>query len=86
MVAGPAVVKVAVDLVGELIGEQVPQVRAGLVGLGEDAGPVRVGEDLLVAEPPDTAERPEVMVEGPVLLHEDHHVLDVADGPAKALR
>jgi hypothetical protein len=47
------VVEVAVNLVGELVREQVSQVRAGLVGLGEDAGPVRVAEDLLVAEPPD---------------------------------
>jgi len=80
------VVEVAVDLVSELIGEQVAQVRAGLVGLLEDAGPVRIGEDLLIAEPPDAAERPEVVIEGPVFLHEDHHVLNVADGPAKALR
>jgi hypothetical protein len=41
VVADPAAVEVAVDLVGELIGEQVPQVRAGLVGLLEDAGPVQ---------------------------------------------
>ena len=86
MVTDPAVVEVAVDLVGEVVGEEVAEVGAALVGLGENAGPVRVGEDLLVAEPPDPAERPEVVIEGAVLLHEDHHVLHVADGPAPARR
>src|SRR5262249_50586251 len=47
--------------------------------------PVRVREELLVAEPPHPAERPEVVVEGAVLLHEDHDVLHVADGPGPAL-
>jgi hypothetical protein len=84
VVTDPAVVEVAVDLVGEVAGEEVAEVGAALVGLGENAGPVRVGEDLLVAEPPDPAERPEVVIEGAILLHEDHHVRHVADGPAPA--
>src|SRR6185312_2175993 len=42
VVAVPAVVEVTVDLVGEVIGEQVPQIGAGRVGLLEDARPVRV--------------------------------------------
>src|SRR6185312_11992336 len=55
VVAGPPVVEVAVDLVGEVIREQVTQVGPRLVGLLEDAGPVLVPESLLVAEAADTA-------------------------------
>jgi hypothetical protein len=78
------VVEVTVDLIGEVIREQVPEVGARRVRLLEDGVPVLVGEELLVAEAADSAERPEVVVEGPVLLHEDHHVLQVGDGPAPA--
>ena len=77
-------VEVAVDLVGEVVGQQVAEVGARRVGLLEDAGPVLVGQGLLVAEAADAGEGAEVVVEGPVLLHQDHHVLDVGDraGPA----
>src|SRR4029077_2437112 len=54
---------------------------ARLIGLLENAGPVLVSESLLVAEAADAAQRAEVVVEGPVLLHEDHDVLHVGDGP-----
>ena len=39
-----------------------------------------------VAEAPDTLQRPEVMIEGTVLLHEDDDVFDVLDGSAAARR
>ena len=86
VVAVPAVIEVGVDLVGELVREQVAEVGAGRIRLLEDAGPVLVGQGLLVAEPAHPAKRPEVVVEGAVLLHQDHHVLHVGDGPAPALR
>src|SRR6202034_4033058 len=65
VVAVPRVVEVTVGLIGEVVREQVPEVSASRVRLLEDVGPVRVGEDLLVAEAPDSPERPEVVVEGP---------------------
>jgi hypothetical protein len=80
------VVEVAVGLVGEVVREEVAEVGPGGVGLPEDAVPVLPGEGLLVAEAADAAERAEIMVEGPVLLHEDHHVLEVGDGPGQVRR
>jgi hypothetical protein len=43
------------------------------VGLGEGSAVTTV------AEAPDSAQRPEVVVERPVLLHQDHDVLDVGE-------
>jgi hypothetical protein len=39
-----------------------------------------------VAEAPDASERAEVVVEGPVLLHQDDDVLDVLDAPGTVVR
>jgi hypothetical protein len=74
-------VEVAVGLVGEVVGQQVPEVGAGRVGLLEDAVAVLVGQRLLVVEAPDARQRPEVVIEGAVLLHQDHHVLQAGHGP-----
>jgi len=84
VVAVPREVEVTVGLVSEVIREQVPEVGTSRIRLLEDVVPVRVREDLLVTEAPDSPELPEIVVEGPVLLHEDHHVLHIGDGPAPA--
>src|SRR5690606_41854393 len=50
------------------------------IGLLPDRTPVGQGYGEAVAEPAHALERAEVIVERAVLLHEDHHVLDVPDG------
>ena len=85
VVAVPAVVEVRVGLVGEVVWQQVAQVGAVHVRLLEDRPAVLVSEDLLVPEAAHAAERAEVVVEGPVLLHQDHHVLQVLDRPGQVL-
>lgn len=49
------------------------------VGLVEDRLAVVLENRPRVAEAPHTLHRPEVLVEGPVLLHEDDDVFDVLD-------
>ena len=56
----------------------------GLIRLGEHGGAlqalgVRHGDREAVAEAAHAGQRAEVVIEAAVLLHEDHHVLDVAD-------
>lgn len=50
---------------------------AGGVALLEDGGAVLELQDLLVVVSAHTAQLAEVVVEGPVLLHQDHHVLQI---------
>ena len=85
VVAGPAVVEVARVLRVHLGGvhverQQVAEVGPGLVRLVEYRGAALVLQRLLVGEAADALQGAEVMVEGSVLLHEDHHVLKVGDG------
>ena len=56
------------------------QVAVGVlrVGLVEHRLAVRQRDGLRVGEPPHVRQRAEVVVERAVLLHQDHHVLDVA--------
>src|SRR6202000_2124110 len=43
--------------------------------------PVRLQRGVRIAEAADPAQRPEVVVEGAILLHQDHDVLDILDRP-----
>ena len=53
---------------------------ARAVGLVEDVPPVGQRHRVRVAVPAHPAQRTEIVVESPVLLHQHHHVLDVQDG------
>src|SRR5450631_3062355 len=44
------------------------------------------GDGARVAEAPNAPQRPEVVIERSVLLHEDDNVLDVVDGPRPVMR
>ncbi len=83
--AAPAVVVagevLAVDLLRvDVVRQQVPAVRAGRVGLLEHGAPVGEAQCRLVAEAAHPAHRPVVVVDRPVLLHQDDDVLDVVEG------
>jgi hypothetical protein len=54
-------------------------VRVARVRLLEDAVAVRQLDRVGVAEAAHPGERPEVLVEAPVLLHQEHDVLDVVN-------
>lgn len=64
------------------------QVTVGVlrVGLMEDGFTCREGDGGRVVKAPDTGQGAEVMIEGPVLHHEDHHVLDVPERTASGCR
>lgn len=89
VLGGPAVRQVAVAL-GERLavraargrgGAEFPRVLAAqAVRLVEDGLPAGERDAAAVTEPADALEAAEVVVETAVLLHEDHHVLDVLDG------
>ena len=59
----------------DVVGQQVVLARHGLV---EHVEPVWLHDRRPVAEPANAAHGPVVVVEAPVLLHEDHDVFDVA--------
>ncbi|XXM90669.1 hypothetical protein ACAD29_00451 [Clavibacter nebraskensis] len=61
-------------------GQHAAAVGAARVGLREHGAASGQLDGLLVAEAADARQRAEVVVERAVLLHEDHHVLHVADG------
>ena len=62
----------------------VPAVAAGIAGLGEHGEATAVGqpERVWISEAAHTPIRAEVVVEGAVLLDQDHDVLDVVQRPA----
>jgi len=62
----------------------LPVAADSRVGLVEHRLAVRQRDGLRVGEPPDVRQRAEVVVERAVLLHQDHHVLDVAQAPGLA--
>ena len=66
--------------------QQIAEVRPGRVWLLEDGGAVRVLQRLLVREAPHAAQAAEVVVERPVLLHEDHDMLEIGDRPGAVTR
>ena len=66
--------------------QQIAEVRPGRVRLLEDGGAVRVPERLLVGEAPHAPQAAEVVVERPVLLHEDHDMLEIGDRPGEVTR
>jgi hypothetical protein len=73
------VVEVREELQAEVGGGRVERQHAVLVPHGLAAGLQR---RVRVAEAAHAAHRPEVVIEGPVLLHENHDVLDVLDRPS----
>ena len=66
--------------------QQIAEVRPGRVRLLEDGGAVRVLQRLLVGEAPHAPQAAEVVVERPVLLHEDHDMLEIGDRPGVVTR
>jgi hypothetical protein len=88
--AGPAVVEV-VDELQVLAGgrggfaHRERQHRRIAVGLGEDTATAAQGDRVRVAETAHAAQRPEVVVERAVLLHQEDHVPQRAE-PAWAWR
>ena len=96
VVAGAVVADPAVVQVPRVLGvhlrrvhverQQVAEVRPGRVRLLEDGGAVRVLQRLLVREAAHALQAAEVVVERPVLLHEDHDMLEIADRAGEVMR
>ncbi len=84
---GPVVVEALEELHPQVVGGRVERQRllARRIGLVPDGPAARQCHRARVAEPPDALERPEVMVEGAVLLHQDDDVLDVFDRSGRAV-
>ncbi len=84
----PVVVEALEELHAEVVGRRAEGQRllARVVGLVPDGLAAGQGHRARVAEAPDTAQRAVVVVEGTVLLHQDHDVLDIGDGSGRPLR
>jgi hypothetical protein len=70
---------------GRIQVERPDRRRAGLAGLAPHGLAAGELDRPWIAEAAHAGERPEVMVEGAVLLHQDHHVLDVLDRAGDAV-
>ena len=96
VVAGAVVADPAVVQVPRVLGvhlrrvhverQQVAEVGPGRVRLLEDGGAVLVLQRLLVREAAHALQAAEVVVERPVLLHEDHDMLEIADRAGQVMR
>ncbi len=88
LAARPVVVEALEVLHAEVVGRRPERQRllARVVGLVPDGLAAGQGHRARVSEASDAAQRTEVVVEGTILLHQDHDVLYVGDGAGRPLR
>jgi hypothetical protein len=82
----PAVVEVLDERQGQIADIGSERGHDGIaVGLEPHRLSARQGHRMRIAESAHAAQRAEVVIEGPVLLHQHHYVLDVPDRPRRPI-